>query len=188
MRDAHAGRVHVQHQLQQLTHDAQLTAHVGRVTGGATEDERALEGGEDVVGEVVGVDRGDAGPGRDGPVAISFTLETDGRLPSGESLGAAIEAVDAATGGGVAYFLINCAHPTHFDSAFDPAAPWAWRIVGVRSTASTKSHAELDDGDPDDLAERCVALRQRLPNVTVLGGCCGTDVRHVTAMWQAWTT
>lgn len=141
--------------------------------------------------EAIGIARAAIGLGV--PVAISFTLETDGRLPSGESLGAAIEAVEEATGGGVAYFLINCAHPTHFDKVLEPGAPWLSRIVGVRSNASTKSHAELDesteldDGDPVDLADRCAALRTVLPNVTVVGGCCGTDVRHVSAIWQAWT-
>ena len=124
---------------------------------------------------------GDAGL----PVAISFTVETDGRLPSGQDLGDAIEAVDAATGGGPAYYMLNCAHPTHFDAVLEPGAAWGERIRGVRANASAKSHAELDEaeeldeGDPADLAERHAALRERLPNLTVLGGCCGTDHRHV---------
>jgi homocysteine S-methyltransferase len=128
------------------------------------------------------------------PVAISFTLETDGRLPSGETLGDAIQAVDAATDGAVAYYQINCAHPTHFASTLDDGAAWAARISGVRPNASTKSHAELDEstdldeGDPADLAARCAALKSALPNVTILGGCCGTDIRHVAAIWSAWTT
>ena len=124
---------------------------------------------------------GDAGL----PVAISFTVETDGRLPSGQDLGDAIEAVDAATGGAPAYYMLNCAHPTHFDAVLEPGAAWGERIRGVRANASAKSHAELDEaeeldeGDPDDLAERHAALRERLPKLTVLGGCCGTDHRHV---------
>jgi S-methylmethionine-dependent homocysteine/selenocysteine methylase len=119
------------------------------------------------------------------PVAISFTVETDGRLPSGQELGDAIEAVDAATDAAPAYYMINCAHPTHFEAVLDPGAAWGARIRGVRANASAKSHAELDaaeeldEGDPADLGERHATLRERLPNLTVLGGCCGTDHRHV---------
>ena len=123
--------------------------------------------------------------GRGPPVAISFTLETDGRLPSGQDLGYAIEEVDDATGGGPAYYMINCAHPTHFEAVLEPGAAWGERIRGLRANASAKSHAELDEaeeldeGDPADLGERHAALRERLPKLTVLGGCCGTDHRHV---------
>jgi S-methylmethionine-dependent homocysteine/selenocysteine methylase len=127
------------------------------------------------------------------PAAISFTLETDGRLPSGQELGEAIEQVDAETADAApAYYMINCAHPTHFDDALDARAQWARRIRGLRANASTKSHAELDeadeldDGDPEDLGRRYAALRDKLPNLNVLGGCCGTDDRHVCAIRDAW--
>ncbi len=119
------------------------------------------------------------------PVAISFTVETDGRLPSGQALGEAIEAVDAATDGAASYFMVNCAHPTHFAHVLDPSEPWIGRIRGVRANASTKSHAELDEsdeldaGDPSDLADRYRTLQERLPNLCVVGGCCGTDDTHV---------
>jgi S-methylmethionine-dependent homocysteine/selenocysteine methylase len=126
------------------------------------------------------------------PAAISFTLETDGRLPSGQELGEAIEQVDAETDSAPAYYMINCAHPTHFDDAIEGGAAWARRIRGLRANASTKSHAELDEaeeldeGDPDDLGPRYAALREKLPNLNVLGGCCGTDHRHVCAVRDAW--
>ncbi len=123
---------------------------------------------------------------------MSFTLETDGRLPSGDSLGDAIAATDAATEGHPTHYMINCAHPTHFDDVLDPSAPWIGRVGGLRANASTLSHAELDemevldDGDPHDLAERYVALRSVLPALRVIGGCCGTDDRHVAAIAAAW--
>jgi S-methylmethionine-dependent homocysteine/selenocysteine methylase len=126
------------------------------------------------------------------PVVISFTLETDGRLPSGQALGEAIQQVDEETESGPAYYMINCAHPTHFESVLEPGAPRIDRIRGLRANASTKSHAqldeatELDDGDPADLGERHAMLRARLPRVNVLGGCCGTDDRHVTSICTAW--
>jgi S-methylmethionine-dependent homocysteine/selenocysteine methylase len=126
------------------------------------------------------------------PVAISFTLETDGRLPSGQPLGQAIAQVDEATGSGPAYYMINCAHPTHFDDVVGGDEPWKQRVRGLRANASTRSHAELDeaedldDGDPVDLAERYVALRASLPALNVVGGCCGTDARHVTRICDAW--
>ncbi len=124
------------------------------------------------------------------PAAISFTVETDGRLPSGQALGEAIEQTDAETGGGAAYFMINCAHPTHFEDVLE--GDWRERVLGLRANASTMSHAELDeapeldDGDPADLGRRYAGLRDALPQLTVLGGCCGTDHRHVAEISRAW--
>src|SRR5215213_243845 len=126
------------------------------------------------------------------PSAVSFTLETDGRLPSGQELGEAIEQLDEATSAAPAYYMINCAHPTHFADVLATDEPWHERIRGLRANASTLSHdeldamEELDDGDPADLGARYAALRPRLPNVNVLGGCCGTDHRHVAAIRDAW--
>ncbi len=88
--------------------------------------------------------------------------------------------------------MINCAHPTHFASTLEEAGAWRERIRGLRANASMRSHAdldgteELDDGDPADLAARHVDLRGSLPNLTILGGCCGTDIRHVTHITDAW--
>ncbi|HEY8381232.1 MAG TPA: homocysteine S-methyltransferase family protein [Microvirga sp.] len=125
------------------------------------------------------------------PAVISFTLETDGRLPSGDALGSAIAAVDAATGGAPAAYMINCAHPQHFAHLFAGDEPWHARIGGLRANASTRSHAELDAateldmGDPAALGQDYKALRRRLPSLCVLGGCCGTDHRHVAAICEA---
>ncbi|MFZ4718363.1 MAG: homocysteine S-methyltransferase family protein [Ilumatobacteraceae bacterium] len=125
------------------------------------------------------------------PVVIGFTVETDGRLPSGEQLGDAIQAVDAATDSWCAYYMINCAHPTHFVDVLDPEQPWTARIRSVRANASTMSHdelneaEELDAGDMHDLADRYASLRRRLPRINVLGGCCGTDQRHIAAIASA---
>jgi homocysteine S-methyltransferase len=125
------------------------------------------------------------------PVVISFTLETDGRLPTGQSLPDAIAAVDAATGTYPAYYMINCAHPSHFERTLPAEAEWTRRLRGLRANASRKSHAELDDapaldsGDPDALAHDYFALVQRLPHLNVLGGCCGTDARHIDAIATA---
>jgi homocysteine S-methyltransferase len=126
------------------------------------------------------------------PVAISFTVETDGRLPSGQPLGDAIEQTDADTGGSAAYFMINCAHPTHFEPVLAEGDGWRDRIRGVRANASTKSHAELDEateldaGDPADFGRRHAELRDRLPRLNVVGGCCGSDHRHVAEIARAW--
>ena len=126
------------------------------------------------------------------PAAISFTVETDGRLPSGQILREAIEEVDEQTGAAPAYYMINCAHPTHFDDVLEGSGAWRERIRGLRANASTKSHAELDEateldaGDPADLGRRYAALRSDLPRLNVLGGCCGTDHRHVGEIRDAW--
>jgi homocysteine S-methyltransferase len=128
------------------------------------------------------------------PVVISFTVETDGRLPSGESLREAVQAVDDATGAAAAYFMINCAHPTHFAHVLEGSGGWLDRIRGVRANASTKSHAELDGsteldaGDPEDLARRYAELRTQLPHLNVVGGCCGTDHRHIGEISSVFTS
>ena len=164
-------------------HRAQITAFV--------------EGGADMVtaytltsiNEAIGIAR--AGKLLGIPAAISFTVETNGRLVKGETLREAIETVDRETGGSVEYFLINCAHPTHFADALKAGEAWTERIHGVRANASTKSHAELDEsealdsGDPVDLGRRYLTLRAAFPKMQILGGCCGTDQRHAAAICDA---
>lgn len=140
--------------------------------------------------EAIGIVRASAEAGL--PVAIAFTVETDGRLPSGQGLGDAIEQVDRETSHGPSYYMINCAHPAHFATVLDDDGDWRERIRGLRANASTRSHAELDeaeeldDGNPADLGARYADLRARLPRLNVLGGCCGTDHRHVAAIRDAW--
>ena len=125
------------------------------------------------------------------PSAISFTVETDGALPTGESLEAAIERVDDATSGAPAYYMINCAHPSHFSEMLPRGATFVERIRGLRANASRMSHAELndaqvlDDGFPDELAAEYARIRHTLRNLNVMGGCCGTDHRHVEAIARA---
>ncbi|MFM7719188.1 MAG: homocysteine S-methyltransferase family protein [Actinomycetota bacterium] len=125
------------------------------------------------------------------PAMLYFTLEVDGRLPDGTRLADAIAAVDDATGGSLAYFGVNCAHPDHIERALADAGAWTGRIRAIRANASRMSHAELDkateldDGDPEDLAAGYRKLREVLRDVTVFGGCCGTDLRHVRAVAAA---
>jgi homocysteine S-methyltransferase len=126
----------------------------------------------------------------DVPVTVSFTPETDGRLRQGLTLREAVEACDAATDGYPAYYLVNCAHPSHFRDAIEPGA-WRARIGGIRANASKMSHAELDEapeldaGDPEELGRDYRDLMRLLPNLRVLGGCCGTDHRHIGAISHA---
>ncbi|MGH7367545.1 MAG: homocysteine S-methyltransferase family protein [Candidatus Rokuibacteriota bacterium] len=135
------------------------------------------------VEEAIGITRAARRVGM--PVVLSFTVETDGRLPTGDTLQAAIERVDAATGAYPAYYMINCAHPTHFESVLAGKEPWVQRIRGLRANASRQSHAELnesptlDTGNPAELGREYAALKKRLPRLCVMGGCCGTDHRHV---------
>ena len=125
------------------------------------------------------------------PAVISFTTETDGNIPTGQSLGDAIEETDALTGAAPAYYMVNCAHPTHFDAALRTDAAWIKRLRGIRANASTKSHeeldnsTELDEGNPVELGAQYRAIRDRMPHVTILGGCCGTDHRHVEQICSA---
>ena len=143
------------------------------------------------VNEAIGIARAAERVGL--PVAISFTVETDGRLPTGDTLGDAIAEVDAATGGYPAYYMVNCAHPTHFAATLLAGEGWSGRVRGIRANASRCSHAELeamtelDDGNPAELGGEYRQLTDRLPQLTVLGGCCGTDIRHITAIAEACT-
>jgi S-methylmethionine-dependent homocysteine/selenocysteine methylase len=119
------------------------------------------------------------------PAVISFTLETDGKLPTGQSLKDAMAFVDSRKGTSPAYFMINCAHPKHFESILEKNADWMQRLKGIRANASTMSHEELDactkldDGNLREFGAQHQSLLARFPNFTVLGGCCGTDQRHV---------
>lgn len=119
---------------------------------------------------------------------VSLTVETDGRMPSGQPLADAIAQIDAATTTPPAYYMVNCAHPTHFIDRLDPAADWVGRIRGVRANASTMSHAELDAataldrGDIGLLADNYAQLATVL-DLRVIGGCCGTDHEHVHTVY-----
>ena len=142
------------------------------------------------IDEAIGIARAARAHGL--PAVLSFTVETDGRLPTGDTLRSAIEAVDRATGASPAYYMINCAHPSHVERALDEDGIWRERIRGLRANASAKSHAELDAsteidaGDPLALAAAYRALHARLPRLNVLGGCCGTDYRHLEVIMTAW--
>jgi S-methylmethionine-dependent homocysteine/selenocysteine methylase len=140
--------------------------------------------------EAIGVTRAARATGM--PVVISFTVETDGTLPTGQPLQEAIQEVDAKTGRAPAYYMINCAHPSHFEAVLDGQA-WMERLRGIRANASKRSHAELDeatdldDGDPVELGQQYRDLRARFSQINVLGGCCGTDHRHIEQIATACT-
>jgi S-methylmethionine-dependent homocysteine/selenocysteine methylase len=150
------------------------------------------EGGADLVhamtmtepAEAIGVVR--AARAANVPVAVSFTVETDGRLTDGSTLAEAVIAVETAAPAD--YYGVNCAHPTHVLAGLDGGA-WQERLTFFRPNASILSHAELDVmeeldvGDMPLLVSATQSLRGQLPAVNVLGGCCGTDSRHVAALW-----
>ncbi|MGE0062449.1 MAG: homocysteine S-methyltransferase family protein [Xanthobacteraceae bacterium] len=141
--------------------------------------------------EAIGIAR--AASAAEMPVVISFTVETDGRLPTGQTLREAIEQTDMETGAAPAYYMLNCAHPTHFEAHIAKGGRWLNRLRGLRANASCRSHAELDAatdldaGDPVDLGKRYADLRRRQPHINILGGCCGTDHRHVEQICFACT-
>jgi S-methylmethionine-dependent homocysteine/selenocysteine methylase len=136
--------------------------------------------------EAIGISRAAERAGL--PVVLSFTVETDGALPGGKGLGATIIEVDEATGGYPDYYMVNCAHPSHFSGPLKSAESWVQRIGGLRANASAKSHAELDEspeidvGDLGEFAEVHARLLPLLANLRLIGGCCGTDYRHIAAV------
>jgi len=139
--------------------------------------------------EAIGIARAAQASGL--PAVISFTVETDGKLPCGDTLQSAIDQVDQATGGAPVYYMVNCAHPLHFEEAVSSGERWLDRIRGIRANASTMSHAELDQateldiGNLGDLGQRYRKLRRQLNRFSVMGGCCGTDHRHIAAICDA---
>jgi len=126
------------------------------------------------------------------PAVISYTVEKDGNLPSGQSLKDAINSIDKITGNYVSYFMINCAHPEHFENILEPSEMWTKRIKGLRANASNKSHAELDEsetldvGDKQQLAKDYNKLKNLLPSLNIIGGCCGTDHTHLEVICREW--
>jgi homocysteine S-methyltransferase len=164
-------------------HDLQVAAFAG------SEADMVCAITMNYVEEAIGIAR--AALRRRIPAAISFTVETDGNLPTGQTLRSAIERVDQETGGYPAYYMINCAHPTHFASSFEDAGVWVSRIRGLRANASRRSHAELnesadlDAGNPMELGQQYRALRDALPSLNIMGGCCGTDHRHIEQIAEA---
>ena len=166
-------------------HDLQVAAFAG------SEADMVCAITMNYVEEAIGIAR--AALRRRIPAAISFTVETDGKLPTGQTLRSAIEQVDAETGGYPSYYMINCAHPTHFADALQGGESWTERIRGVRANASRRSHAELnespdlDAGDPVELGQQYRSLRDALPNLDIMGGCCGTDHRHIEQIAESCT-
>jgi S-methylmethionine-dependent homocysteine/selenocysteine methylase len=138
------------------------------------------------VEEAIGIARAAEAVGL--PVVISYTVETDGKLPTGMGLKEAIEKVDESVKVAPIYFMINCAHPTHFlkELLDNKNEPWTKRIKGIRANASCKSHAELDEataldrGIPQELGGEYKRLKAYFPHLNVFGGCCGTDEEHIS--------
>ena len=141
------------------------------------------------IAEAVGIARAAEQVGL--PSVIGFTTELDGCLPDGDTLEEAILRVDRETGEEPAYYMVNCAHFDHFTDALHNGSDWVNRIRAVRANASRMSHAELDnsteldDGDPEEYGALCADLHSKFSGLTVFGGCCGTDHRHVDAVRSA---
>ena len=175
---------------QRMTADEATVFHRAQVdVFAATEADMVCAMTMNYVEEALGIAR--AAQAARMPAAISFTVETDGRLPTGQSLGDAIAEVDAATTSYPSYYMVNCAHPSHFESVMADGGPIAKRLRGVRANASRMSHAELneapelDAGDPVELGADYVRLKRASPCLNVLGGCCGTDARHIEEIARA---
>jgi S-methylmethionine-dependent homocysteine/selenocysteine methylase len=133
--------------------------------------------------EAIGAARAAAEAGL--PHVLSFTVETDGRLPSGQPLHEALAETEFETDGSALFYMVNCAHPTHFMAVL--SGPLGQRIGGLRANASRLSHAELDtateldDGDPAEFGRLYAQAAKLLPGLRLIGGCCGSDHRHVGA-------
>jgi homocysteine S-methyltransferase len=146
------------------------------------------------VSEALGVAMAAANAGL--PLNLGATVETNGRLPDGTQLSEFVQQIDAALDSkGLTrplFYMVNCAHPTHFDAVLDvdmgtEQGAWRKRIRAIRANASTKSHAELDEseevdnGDIDALGQT-LAMWHKDRGIAIVGGCCGTDARHIESI------
>lgn len=167
----------------QMTADEAMAYHSEQITA-LSETQADLISGYTVAYPAEAIGMVLAAKRQDLPVTISFTVETDGKLPTGTTLKDAIEDVDQATNGYACYFMINCAHPDHFNDILSDE-PWMQRLKGIVANASRCSHTELDeaafldDGDPVELGNQLATISQTHPQINILGGCCGTDARHL---------
>ena len=122
-------------------------------------------------------------------VAVTFTIETDGRLPPGKRLGDAICEVEEATDGYPSNSLIYCAHPNHFAHVL--RGNRTQRVMGLRANVSRMNPAEpdaldtLDDSNPFELGHSNAGPSMLLPNLTAMGGFHRTDHRPVAATCEA---
>ena len=124
----------------------------------------------------------------DMPIGVSLTLTAEGRLRSGPTLREAVETIDAGTDGAATWFGTNCEHPLEWADALADAGPWLERMRYFRPNAARMEKlalctlGHLEDGDPEELGSQMGALAAALPRADILGGCCGTDERHLGAV------
>ncbi|HEY8592653.1 MAG TPA: homocysteine S-methyltransferase family protein [Sphingomicrobium sp.] len=133
--------------------------------------------------EAIGVIR--AAQARELPIVVSFMTDSPDEPGGQRSFRQTIEDVDRATDSYALFYGINCAHPREFEPLLRDQGEWLNRIGLLRPNASAKDKVELcqighlERGDARELAQLMGVLAARLPNVRVLGGCCGTWDEHL---------
>jgi homocysteine S-methyltransferase len=125
------------------------------------------------------------------PYVISFVIRPDGTLLDGTPLHRAIDQIDSTTEHPPFFYLINCVHPSVFARGLgretEISKSIRKRVLGLQANTSSRSPEELDgleqlDGsDPDKFAEEMLDLHHQF-GIKVIGGCCGTDHRHIHAI------
>jgi S-methylmethionine-dependent homocysteine/selenocysteine methylase len=143
--------------------------------------------------ELIGVAQAMASTGL--PYVLAPVLGEDGRLPDGTALADAIDAVDAAVVPRPLHVMVGCVHPSRVQAiaASGSAGALPDRVAGIKANASTlppdqlDKLGRLDEGDCQLFARQMTALR-RDHGLRVLGGCCGTNDRHIAALAALLTT
>lgn len=138
--------------------------------------------------EAVGVARAARAEGL--PLAMYFSLDSSSRLNTGPSLRDAVIETDSQTGNAPLFYGLNCSHPVEFEPALEPG-DWIDRLRSIRPNASKMEKialcklGHLEDGDPDELGAQMGDLARRYPHMDIMGGCCGTDERHLSRIAEA---
>jgi S-methylmethionine-dependent homocysteine/selenocysteine methylase len=112
------------------------------------------------------------------PVTVTFVVETDGKLPTGQTLGEAIARVDGETDQAPLYYGIHCQLTSHFTELFGCDMPWFERVRCIRA-------AKPDNYSLEELGDRFRSLVRKHPHLNILGGCRGTDTHHVETICLA---
>ena len=117
------------------------------------------------------------------PYMISFVINREGTILAGNSLEQCINEIDVASGKPPLGYMINCAYPSFLNAHIQPKAVLS-RLIGFQANASSLDHAELE-GSATLQVEKIAEWGEEMINlnrtygVKILGGCCGTDARHL---------
>lgn len=125
------------------------------------------------------------------PYIISFIIRPSGKLLDGTPLVEAIAEIDVSVSPQPTAYMLNCVHPANARRTIaagpNNSAQLKSRLIGLQGNASRMSPEELDgrvelDADPPERWARAMLSLHDDFDMRILGGCCGTDNRHIARL------